>query len=189
MALVTLLFWQHVRDFFQLRLFFLDGLCIPQHDDEQKTKCIYGLASFLDRSDTLLMLWSPRYSTRLWCMYEIGCFLLKQTGVATKNVLILPVQTSVLWFLCYIQVSFVWLTALMGQRVDHIFNWHKLEGALTLGAVVVIQVFVLYAPYFYIMNRMLSDLEQLPKLFRDFSLEGEGALTGLVVLHICGVIA
>ena len=43
------------------------GLCIPQDDAEKKSQCIYGLASFLNKSDDLIVLWSPRYFSRLWC--------------------------------------------------------------------------------------------------------------------------
>ena len=68
-SLFVLFFWQHLREFFcPARLAFLDRLCIPQHDEEIKSRCIYGLASFLNHSDNLVVLWSPRYCSRLWCM-------------------------------------------------------------------------------------------------------------------------
>eukprot|EP00435_Cladocopium_sp_Y103_P059843 s49_g21.t1 len=176
-SLLTFFFWQHVRDLFKLRLVFLDRLCIPQQDEELKSQCIYGLASFLERSDTLLVLWSPRYCTRLWCMYEIGCFLLKQKdnknkGSKRRRVRFLPVQMCVLWLLCYLQVAAIFATALVAQRVPYVFDWKTVTGQLSLAGVIVIQVLVLYPAYFYIMNSMLRDVDQMPKLFRDFRLEG-----------------
>ena len=152
-SLLVLFFWQHLKDVCKQRtLVFLDSLCIPQHDDAVKSECISGLASFLERSDTLLVLWSPRYCTRLWCMYEIGCFLLKQKG--DGKVRFLPVQMSVLWWLCYLQVAAIGATALIVQRNGYLFDWHTVTGKLLLGAVIFSQVLVLYPAYFYIMNRI-----------------------------------
>lgn len=168
-ALVVLFFWQHLRDVFSRERLFVDSLCIPQHDEGLKSQCIYGLASFLKRSDTLLVLWSPRYCTRLWCMYELGCFLMKQKRA--KHILFLPVQMSVLWLLCYLQVAAIFVTALIGQRVGNVFDWQEITGTLSLAAVTLIQVLVLYPAYFYIMNSMLADMNQLPRLFRDFELD------------------
>ena len=61
-----LLFWQHLRELLYPQMGFLDRLVVPQ-DPEKKNKCIYGLASFLNKSDKLIVLWSPKYFSRLWC--------------------------------------------------------------------------------------------------------------------------
>lgn len=69
LGLLVLFFWQHVRELVcNARFCFLDRMCIPQDDPEKKSQCIYGLASFLNKSDYLVVLWSPRYFSRLWCM-------------------------------------------------------------------------------------------------------------------------
>ena len=171
-ALVVLFFWQHLRDVFSRERLFVDSLCIPQHDEGLKSQCIYGLASFLKRSDTLLVLWSPRYCTRLWCMYELGCFLMKQKRA--KHILFLPVQMSVLWLLCYLQVAAIFVTALIGQRVGNVFDWQEITGTLSLAAVILIQVLVLYPAYFYIMNSILDLLYDL--------------LGNVLYFHICSYI-
>ena len=68
-GIMFLLFWQHLREiFWGARFGFLDRLCIPQDDPEKKSQCVYALASFLNKSDDLIVLWSPRYCRRLWCM-------------------------------------------------------------------------------------------------------------------------
>lgn len=36
---------------------------------------ILGLASFLDRSECLTILWSSRYFSRIWCTFEVAAFL------------------------------------------------------------------------------------------------------------------
>ena len=70
LAMFVLFFWQNARRLFRpAPLAFLDRLCIPQDDDDVKNRCIYGLASFLNHSENLVVLWSPRYFSRLWCTY------------------------------------------------------------------------------------------------------------------------
>ncbi|KAF4657706.1 hypothetical protein FOZ61_006115 [Perkinsus olseni] len=54
---------------------FLDKCCIPQKDPIAKSYGISRLADYLHASDTLLILWSPDYLDRLWCVYELAVFL------------------------------------------------------------------------------------------------------------------
>ena len=61
-ALFFLCMWQRIRSVTGRPLVvFLDKLCIQQHDSDLKAKGIRSLASFLDRSEQLFILWSPRY--------------------------------------------------------------------------------------------------------------------------------
>ena len=61
-------FWQHVR---QLvvgpKIAFIDSVCIPQDDEVLKARCIQGLSTFLERSEQLVVLWSPKYFRRVSC--------------------------------------------------------------------------------------------------------------------------
>ncbi|KAF4657658.1 hypothetical protein FOZ61_006139 [Perkinsus olseni] len=54
---------------------FLDKCCIPQKDPIVKAYGISRLADNLHASDKLLILWSPDYLDRLWCVYELAVFL------------------------------------------------------------------------------------------------------------------
>ena len=54
---------------------FLDKCCINQIDPESKRLGIENIEVFLEKSDRLVVLWSPDYFKRLWCIYEIACFL------------------------------------------------------------------------------------------------------------------
>ncbi|KAF4753599.1 hypothetical protein FOZ63_014775 [Perkinsus olseni] len=54
---------------------FLDKCCIPQNDPVAKSYGISRLADYLRVSNKLLILWSPDYLERLWCVYELAVFL------------------------------------------------------------------------------------------------------------------
>ncbi|CAE7443411.1 rpl22 [Symbiodinium natans] len=54
---------------------FLDILCIDQDDSERKTAALVSMGAFLKVSDSLLVLWDPSYTRRLWCVFEMAGFL------------------------------------------------------------------------------------------------------------------
>ena len=83
-----LVYWQHIRRFFRFPIIvFFDKLCISQDQEDLKLKSIYGLASFLDRSDELVILWSDTYFSRLWCTYErLGLSWDQQTCIQISDV-------------------------------------------------------------------------------------------------------
>eukprot|EP00929_Paragymnodinium_shiwhaense_P027445 TRINITY_DN16108_c0_g1_i1.p1 TRINITY_DN16108_c0_g1~~TRINITY_DN16108_c0_g1_i1.p1 ORF type:complete len:637 (+),score=15.34 TRINITY_DN16108_c0_g1_i1:43-1953(+) len=86
------------------RYVFLDKLCIHQEDVEMKTAGILGLAGFLRASNRLVILWSPRYFSRLWCTYEVvtWCYL---KGLDSSGVFFLPVSASLLHILTWMAFS------------------------------------------------------------------------------------
>eukprot|EP00929_Paragymnodinium_shiwhaense_P072852 TRINITY_DN36996_c0_g1_i2.p1 TRINITY_DN36996_c0_g1~~TRINITY_DN36996_c0_g1_i2.p1 ORF type:complete len:546 (+),score=50.02 TRINITY_DN36996_c0_g1_i2:95-1639(+) len=74
------------------RVAFLDKLCIDQHNQERKSAGILGLAAFLKHSERLVILWSPRYFTRLWCAYEVATWLNLGKSTKTASLVFLPVS-------------------------------------------------------------------------------------------------
>lgn len=92
--LFFLCFWQRLRALFRPKTAFLDRLCIAQHDHALKAQGILGLASFLDHSEELTILWSSRYFTRLWCCYEVAAFLRESQTPKNRPVTLLPAATA-----------------------------------------------------------------------------------------------
>ncbi len=62
--------WQRLRKFAlpwrHQQAVFLDKLCVHQADLDRKEEAIRGLAGFLEKSDQLVVLWSPTYFRRGW---------------------------------------------------------------------------------------------------------------------------
>ncbi|CAE8628530.1 unnamed protein product [Polarella glacialis] len=67
--------------------YFLDCLCINQNDAELKQVGIDSIGAYLRNSDSMLVLWSPEYFTRLWCCFELAVFLEKSTNAGLKSLL------------------------------------------------------------------------------------------------------
>jgi len=87
---VFFLFWQDMKALMRLgtRSCFLDKFCIHQTNPERKAAGILGLAGFLRCSDRFIVLWTPRYFTRLWCTYEVASWLHLQKPL--RSVLLMP---------------------------------------------------------------------------------------------------
>ncbi|CAE7850048.1 unnamed protein product [Symbiodinium microadriaticum] len=96
---IVLCWWQRIQSLFGFRrMVFLDKLCIAQHDAELKQQGILGLAGFLEKSNKLTVLWTPRWATRLWCTYELAAFM--QQG-ADRPIELMPVKlASILLMQC-----------------------------------------------------------------------------------------
>eukprot|EP00439_Symbiodinium_sp_Y106_P046293 s451_g5.t3 len=155
-----LFFWQHLRELFLRPLVvFLDRLCIAQHDDKLKEQGILGLAGFLDRSDILAVLWSPRYFKRAWCTYELGTFL-REPG-KEKSVRIMPVKlapTLIAFCVCWQIIGFAADTA------SEYFNESGPKEWLLVGGTLLFIIFCGAPVYMYIgmgLIRLAGEPEQL----------------------------
>ena len=45
-------------------------VCIHQTDQSLKEAGVFGLAGILKHSKRMVVLWRPRYFSRVWCVYE-----------------------------------------------------------------------------------------------------------------------
>jgi hypothetical protein len=82
-CLVTI-FWRP-----QSQVFF-DRICISQTDSDLKVHAVFSLSGLLRKTDTLLILWDPTWTERLWCLFELAAFLQsKKSG--KKALMIRPI--------------------------------------------------------------------------------------------------
>lgn len=104
--ILTLMFWQNVLKFFNrpLKKVFVDKFCICQTNEKRKTEGILCLGGFLERSERLVVLWSPRYFTRLWCAYEMATWMHLDDGSGNRmnKLQVSPVALSMILMLYWI---------------------------------------------------------------------------------------
>ena len=173
--LLILCFWQRIRSMFGTGVMvFLDKLCISQDDPDLKQRGILGLGAFLQNSRRLLVLWSPRYFSRLWCTYEIGCFLLKEECeieiMPVKSAFILYL-TSIVWHL--LLISYHVLFTFFGQKALHtgdtggqgFGSFLAITSAMPALASLILPVMN------YVGLTMMRDVAQLPGQLRDFRVQ------------------
>ncbi|CAE7600006.1 unnamed protein product [Symbiodinium natans] len=105
--LMVFCFWQRIRRLLccYVPTVFLDRLCIAQHDLELKRQGILGLAGFLGKSRQLVILWTPRTFSRLWCTFELAQFLGPGSG---RPVTIVPVAMMQLLMSVFIANGCLW---------------------------------------------------------------------------------
>lgn len=117
---LVLLFWQDMRRAFRTPILaFVDKLCIAQHDMQLKEQGIRGLGSFLASSNTLTVLWSERYFSRLWCTYEVASYL---EGERHKAIELIPVKMALLLLIASIQACSGFLMKYLTWLLD-ITEW------------------------------------------------------------------
>lgn len=92
---------------------FLDQVCIDQEDPLKKQEGIRSLGWVLRHSRALIVLWTPQYFSRLWCVFEIAAFR-KMANDGT--IIFQPVFMDVSLYLYYVVV---WV----GSLLSAVFTW------------------------------------------------------------------
>lgn len=59
---------------------FLDKVCIHQVDVPRKMAGVHSLGGFVAQSRRMVVLWSERYFSRLWCVFELACMVVTHGG-------------------------------------------------------------------------------------------------------------
>jgi hypothetical protein len=85
---------------------FLDKCCIHQTDEGKKKAGIQQLGAFLRYSKRMVVLWEPKYFTRLWCVYELAAFI-HINDRDCRKVKFFPLKLSVL-AIVFSLVNSVW---------------------------------------------------------------------------------
>ena len=88
---ICLLCWQPAKSVF------VDVLCINQYDPKQKSLALFSMPAFLKASESLLVLWDPTYTRRLWCCFEIAAAGLL-FRILVYVLIVENTACSVMWF-------------------------------------------------------------------------------------------
>ena len=165
--LIFFCFWQRIRSIcWKPRIVFLDKMCIAQHDAALKEKGILGLAAFLDHSEMLTMLWSPRTFQRLWCVYEICTFL---RGKGQKPVEVMPVKLALL--LCANSANWFILAAGYHAIAGSPGQQSSTERTFWVGGLCVCLAGTMVPWTYYLGIGIMEDLSLMPQQLQSFRIQ------------------
>jgi len=162
---VVFFFWQTTKAklFRRSTYAFLDKLCIDQEDDTKKLDGVLHLAAFLKASKRFVILWSPRYFTRLWCTYEVAFFLHCHTLELKERpqLLFQPVALARALYCVHVALMMILLaSSLLGRYEMPLVEMGVFLGSI-LGTVVMIHRF----------RSLVQDLLDLPRQIDNFAVQ------------------
>jgi len=145
----------------------MDKLCISQKDPELKARGILGLAGFLAQSRSLVILWSPRTFSRLWCAYEVATWLLlegrrREQGLARREATLIPVNLSILLVLSFLQVSMNSVWGLLEAC------WLRMGGSSGYYSIVMCGILINGSINVLVAEGLARDLVELPEQLGRF---------------------
>ncbi|OLQ07847.1 hypothetical protein AK812_SmicGene8688 [Symbiodinium microadriaticum] len=100
---------------------FLDALCIQQGDSRSKALGLVSMGAFLRASDSLVVLWDPSWSRRLWCVFELAAFLhSRQLDRREVKLTIRPTMLGPCFISLPIALSYVMLALTFFPTEEHL---------------------------------------------------------------------
>eukprot|EP00438_Fugacium_kawagutii_P023143 Skav208952 [mRNA] locus=scaffold1580:136359:137930:- [translate_table: standard] len=152
--------WHHISFFVRPSIYFLDKFCVHQGDDDLKAQGVQAFASFVARSDCMLLLWTTQYFTRLWCTLELAA-LVKSTHMKAQEVplKILPLQLAKASFVMWVTVFLVYAI----NQFNRVLERPLPELYITIGALLVASFFFIQALRQYAHDR--KDLHHQMEIF------------------------
>ena len=148
--------------FMRYKEVFLDKVCIHQVDKTLQRQGIESLGGFLFYSWSMVVLYTPAYTTKVWTVYEMACFLSVHPGGRLVwlpvDVLRLIVVRSLVGML---HMLFGWVTTLTSVRV-----WFAVPSWL-----VSLTSFPLAVCVAFILRRMALDQVKSETDLRQFSIK------------------
>eukprot|EP00438_Fugacium_kawagutii_P021197 Skav201594 [mRNA] locus=scaffold152:638227:639696:+ [translate_table: standard] len=157
-AILVILLWQPQAPVF------LDRICISQTDHKMKAMAIFSLAGLLKKSDTMLILWDPTWTERLWCLFELAAFLKSSQDAARRTLIVRPIfigPVSVTIFLALLAFVLPFTTMPLGSNgkaADVDLYLIPLAGAAVLGIVVAYWAVSTIRSYFRDLDLMKEQL-------------------------------
>eukprot|EP00928_Gymnodinium_smaydae_P031994 TRINITY_DN2329_c0_g1_i1.p1 TRINITY_DN2329_c0_g1~~TRINITY_DN2329_c0_g1_i1.p1 ORF type:complete len:714 (-),score=62.47 TRINITY_DN2329_c0_g1_i1:29-2170(-) len=158
--------WQDLRTLASMgtRTVFLDRYCIDQTDPDKKAQGILGFGGFLKDTQRVVVCWTPRYFSQLWCVYEIATWFYVKKGF--DNMLVMPLSTSAS-LLALVAINQV---IICGSHFAVSISASAAAGQLLAGATLVVVALIAAHAFRHFEN----DLKQLPQQVRELSVTEAG---------------
>ena len=122
---LVLLLWQRGKRIF------LDTLCIKQDDRMWKALALLSMPALLKSSDSLLVLWDPTYTRRLWCCFEIAAFLHSRPAGQKPQIRVRPTLLGVGFISILVALASLLLTLAFvpaGRQANPQVMWPLMAG-------------------------------------------------------------
>lgn len=168
--LLVMFHWQQIQDLmcpgrcrklFGYQVFF-DKYCIDQQDEARKIAGVYALAGFMAHCDRLVICWTPRYFTRLWCTFEVASWLYLEKPLSSVKFVPLSRTVAILVFAgsTYLMYSVSVFGKVLMPR-------HRV-------LLMVLPMLLAATPCLHWMRHLAQDLQLLPQQIESFSLSNAG---------------
>ncbi|CAJ1328104.1 unnamed protein product [Effrenium voratum] len=172
---VVFAFYQRIRLLFARPLMvFLDKLCIAQHDEELKSKGILGLPTFLLKSKKLLVLWTPRYCSRLWCALEMATFM--KDPKYHDSIEIVPLKTTIIlaaeglaWSI--MSVGYNMMESAIAAQAEQEAQPNHTENVITVVTLMMLFGTAIVPVVFYVGLGLIAEVEELPRQLAEFRVQ------------------
>ncbi|CAE7508979.1 ANK1, partial [Symbiodinium necroappetens] len=114
------------------RRVFLDILCIDQEDTSLKAAGLVSMGAFLKCSDSMLVLWDPSYTHRLWCVFEMAAYLHSRPADKVK-LIIRPTILGPVFISLPVALFFFMLVTSVIPTAQHAIMWPLMGLAVYVG--------------------------------------------------------
>lgn len=114
------------------RRVFLDILCIDQADTSLKAAGLVSMGAFLKCSDSMLVLWDPSYTHRLWCVFEMAAYLHSRPADKVK-LIIRPTILGPVFISLPVALFFFMLVTSVIPTAQHAIMWPLMGLAVYVG--------------------------------------------------------
>ncbi|KAF4669404.1 hypothetical protein FOL47_002564 [Perkinsus chesapeaki] len=141
---------------------FFDKCCINQLDPVLKSDGISRLSDYVRASKKLVVLWSPDYLDRMWCVYELAVFLHTHTEADITVIDLTYTKFCTMSALSHLLIA--GFLSLLSTCNSHYGSIYAGLGALS-GLLICLLVW-------YLIAQCANDLERTDVSLRTFSLTG-----------------
>ena len=141
----------------------------------QSLRASEGLATYLERSQALTILWTPRWASRLWCAYELATFLhdagqKKESKLLRKRIDLVPLQLPVLLFLLCFSLLIPRLCTLVAEGI--LSRGSSQQNMTTATSVIAVGSMLVTWPFgLYICLSLMKGMEELPAHLTGFRVQ------------------